>query len=402
MQKKGTLLGATLLVAGTCVGGGMLAFPVATGEAGFIPSLFLMLLGWAFMTLTALYLSEVNLWMEPGSHIITMASRLLGFWGKSVAWLLYLLISYASLVAYTAGGGELFGDFLRLFFPISDLWASIVLVCVFGFIVYLGNIVVGRVNTLLMFGLIASYLLLVLASLQSIDVHNWVRKQWSASFVAMPLLLSIFSFQTIIPSLTIYLKQDGKLLRRAIVYGTLIALIVYITWQAVVLGTLHLENGLAESLRQGKPATQFFGEGTGRPLLGAIADFFAFFALITSFLGIGMGLFDFLSDGLKIPKVRWGALLLGLLIVVPTLLFALNLEQIFLLALDVSGGIGDTILNAVIPASMLLVGRYKRHYTSDVRIFGGKPLIFVVIAYALLVFSLEILGKFGVIRSLGG
>ena len=402
MQKKGTVLGATLLVAGTCIGGGMLAFPVATGEAGFIPSIFLMILGWAFMTMTALYLTEVNLWMEPGVHVITMASRLLGFWGKVIAWILFLFISYASLVAYTAGGGELFGDFLRIFLPISDFWASIIFVFVFGFIVYLGNIVIGRINTILMIGLIATYILLILGSLQSIDVHNWARRHWSGSFVAMPLLLSIFSFQTILPSLTIYLKQDGKLLRRCVIYGTLSAFFIYLIWQAVVLGALHWDNGLEKSLLQGKPATKFFGSGTGRPLLGMIADGFAFFALVTSFLGIGMGLFDFLADGLKIPKVRWGAVLLGIMIVVPTLLFALNMKHVFLLALDTSGGIGDTILNALFPALMLWIGRYRRGYKSDVRIFGGRPLIFLVMCYALLVFGLEVLGKFGIVRSLGG
>src|SRR5688572_9900927 len=104
---KGSVLSATLLVGGTCIGGGMLALPIATGEVGFFPSLLMMLVGWAFMTTTALFLAEVNLWMEPGVHVITMASRLLGPLGKAVAWILYLFIGYASLVAYTAGGGDL-------------------------------------------------------------------------------------------------------------------------------------------------------------------------------------------------------------------------------------------------------------------------------------------------------
>nr|NGX46125.1 Tyrosine-specific transport protein [Chlamydiota bacterium] len=86
MQNKGTLLGATMLVTGTCIGGGMLALPVATGGAGFFPSSCMMLLGWAFMTLTALFLSEVNMWMEEDAHVITMASRLLGPLGKGVGY----------------------------------------------------------------------------------------------------------------------------------------------------------------------------------------------------------------------------------------------------------------------------------------------------------------------------
>ena len=40
--RKGSVLSAMFLVAGTCIGGGMLALPVATGVSGFIPSIAIM------------------------------------------------------------------------------------------------------------------------------------------------------------------------------------------------------------------------------------------------------------------------------------------------------------------------------------------------------------------------
>jgi len=39
----GNLLGGMLLVAGSCIGAGMLALPILTGLAGFIPSLFVLI-----------------------------------------------------------------------------------------------------------------------------------------------------------------------------------------------------------------------------------------------------------------------------------------------------------------------------------------------------------------------
>ena len=39
MGSQGTLLRGILLVAGTSIGGGMLALPVLTGQIGFFPSL---------------------------------------------------------------------------------------------------------------------------------------------------------------------------------------------------------------------------------------------------------------------------------------------------------------------------------------------------------------------------
>lgn len=406
MEKKGSVLGASLLVAGTCIGGGMLALPVATGAAGFIPSILLMFVGWAFMTITALFLAEVNMWVPKGAHVITMAARFLGPLGKAVAWVLYLFIGYASLVAYTAGGGDLFAaGFSRLFgIELSQVWSFVIFVVVFGTIIYFGNVIVGRVNTLLMVGLIASYVLLIGTGASYVQWHYLLRRSFGNTLIAIPLLLTIFSFQTIVPSLTIYLKQDAKRLRRSIIFGTTTALLIYAIWEWLVLGTvLHGgDHGLEAALAQGKPATEFLGISVGNHWIGGVANFFAFFALVTSFLGIALGLFDFLADGLKIKRTRLGNIALGLLVACPTLFFALQMERCFLRALDSSGGIGDAILNGLFPALMLWIGRYKENLPAEFRTPGGKPLIIAVIVFALFVFVIEMLGKFNVIVSLGG
>lgn len=406
MQNKGTLLGATMLVAGTCIGGGMLALPVATGGAGFFPSSFMMLFGWVFMTLTALFLSEANMWMEEDAHVITMASRLLGPWGKAVAWILYLYIGYASLVAYTAGGGELLQAGINQLLPLSlsATWSTVLFVLLFGIIVYLGNVIVGRVNTLLMVGLILSYVLLIAGGAQFTQWKLLLRRNWGDTLIAVPLLLTIFSFQTIVPSLTIYLKRDIRALRLSIVIGTTLSLIVYLIWQWLVLGTVLVDGdaGLAAALAQGKPATGFLGVAVGKAWIGALADFFAFFALVTSFLGIALGLFDFLADGLKIPKNQWGKLALGILVAAPVLFFALTLERVFLLALDSTGGIGDSLLNMLLPALMVWVGRYHKKWDATYRIPGGRALLLLVMAYAVFVLAIELLGKLGLVVSIGG
>ncbi len=383
----------------------MLALPVATGGSGFFPSLVMMLIGWAFMTLSALFLSEVNMWMKEGAHVVAMAARFLGPVGKGATWILYLFIGYASLTAYTAGGGQLLGIGVNnlLHIPISEPLAIILFVTIFGLVLYLGNIILGRINTILMIGLVLSYLLLIGSGGPYVQWKNLLRNDWGNTLLAVPLLLTIFSFQTIVPSLTIYLKRDARALRLAIILGTTIALLVYIVWEWLVLGTVLVDGdfGLAAALAQGKPVTEFLGIAVGSPWVGALADFFAFFALVTSFLGIALGLFDFLADGLKIARDKWGNVTLGLLVAAPTLFFALALEKVFLLALDTSGGIGDSILNIFFPALMLWVGRYHKNLHSDYRIPGGRSVIVLAMAYALFVLTIELLGKFGVIVSLG-
>lgn len=402
--KKGSILGATLLVTGTCIGGGILALPVATGETGFLPSTMIMLISWALMTITALYLVELTLAMPPGSHYITIAARLLGPLGKAAAWILYLFVGFASLVAYSAGGGVLLSQGIQNFFgySISQADAVVLFVLLFGSVIYLGNVMLGRINAIFMVGLILSYFILISLSQSHLSWSYLARSNWKDSIIAIPLLLTIFSFQSIVPSLVIYLKQDAKALKISILIGTTSAFLIYIIWQGAVLGTLALEgeNGLMQARVLGIPVTSILGVAVKSNALQIAADFFAFFALVTSFLGIALGLYDFLADGLKISRRKRGKLALGLLIALPTLFFALRLERVFLLALDASGGIGDSLLNGILPAMMLWSCRYYKQLPSTFQAPGEKKLIICVFIGASLVLTIELLGKFGVIPSL--
>lgn len=391
------------LVGGTCIGGGMLALPIATGISGFLPSLVVMAICWLMMTATALLLLEVSLWMEEGVHVITMSKRLLGWPGQVVSWILYLFICYASIVAYTAGGGlqiaSAFAHFLQL--PISREWGCVLFIALFGSVIYLGSRVVGRVNSILFVAMIVSYLALVSVGMDEVKPLLLKYRNWNTAWLALPILLAAFSFQTMVPSLTPYLKKHVKGLRLAIIGGTFIAFLVYAIWEALVLGIVPVQgaNGLAEALSRAEPPTQFLTAHVTWNFVAQIAEFFAFFAIVTSFLGMALGLFDFLSDGLKIPKEGWGQVALGLLVALPTLVFAIQFERIFLLALDSSGGYGDTILNGIIPVLMVWVGRYKLGYTQGIQLPGGKPVLIVVFCFFVLALGMEILAHAGVITS---
>ena len=403
---KGSVLSAMFLVGGTCIGGGMLALPVATGVSGFFPSMGMMFVCWLAMTASALLLLEVSLWMEEGVHLITMTTRILGKPGRILSWCLYLFICYASLVAYTAGGGAQVSLAARDYFgmTVSKEICSVIFILVFGCVVYLGSRIVGRVNAILFTAMVVAYFGLVGMGIPEVDHELLLHRQWSGSLMAIPLLLTAFSFQTMVPSLTPYLKKNAKALRIAIVGGTLIAFTIYAVWQWLILGIVPVygANGLAEALEKGEPATQFLREHvTGRGIC-VIAEYFAFFAIVTSFLGIALGLFDFLADGLKVKKQGSGNLLLGILIVVPTIIFATQFERIFLVALETSGGFGDSILNGLIPVTMVWLGRYRMNLGQEgaFRLPGGKPLLIAIFIFFLCTLSLETLMQTGQLADL--
>jgi tyrosine-specific transport protein len=385
---------AICLVAGTCIGGGMLALPVATGVSGFLPASCMMVVCWFAMTVASLFLLEVNLWMKEGTQVMTMAQRFFGSFGKWTSLALYLFISYASIVAYTAAGGSLFAQGIATFgYSLSKTAGCITFVAVFGAVLFCGHRLVGRVNAVLFLAMVGAYFALVGTAAPEINLPLFEHRLWPASILAVPLLLTTFSFQTMLPSLTIYLKRDVVLLRWAIVGGTTCALLIYLVWEAVVLGIVPLagEQGLVAALEQGEPITSFLRRHVRSEGVAWIAEYFAFFALVTSFLGIALGLFDFLADSLKWRGAGKKNEIIMALVLLPTLFFAIHYERVFLLALDLSGGFGDAILNGMFPAAMVWLGRYRYRFPEEHRTPGGKILVGFVFLFFLSAVVLEVL-----------
>ena len=72
-------------------------------------------------------------------------------------------------------------------------------------------------------------------------------------------------------------------------------LLVYIVWQALVLGIIPLNGvgGLKEAFIEGSSVIRPLQKVLENSWLSKMSSFFAFFALVTSFLGVTLGLFDF-------------------------------------------------------------------------------------------------------------
>ncbi|GAB4225645.1 MAG: aromatic amino acid transport family protein [Chlamydiales bacterium] len=400
----GETISAMFLIGGCCIGGGMLALPVTTGLSGLLPSLVMMMVTWLAMTATGLLLIEASLWFQEEVHFVSITQSLLGKWGKIICWLLYLFVSYASLMAYTSGGGV---HVLQLIQSVSGWAMSKPLACiifftVFGIIIDLGANVVGRMNTVLFTAMIFSYVGMVGLGISEIDPSLFYFRNWSVSFLAVPLLLTSFSYQSLAPSLTPYLKRNKPALRIALIGGTTIALVVYIIWQLLILGIVPStgQNSLLTALMQDEPATIHLNRIVNSKWMVPFTNFFAFFALVTSFLGMGLGLFDFLADGLKIQKKGLGKVFLGTLIALPVLTFAIFFERVFYTAMDLSGGFGDTILSGLLPILIVWSGRYIKGIEEERFLPGGKfMLILLGLFFALSLIS-EICVQIGLAPSL--
>jgi tyrosine-specific transport protein len=388
-MKEGSVIGGALLIAGSCIGAGMLALPILTGVGGFFPSLIMFFIAWGFMTVTAFLLIEVNGWFEKRVNLLSMLYHTLGDWGRAFGWVLYLFLFYALLVAYiTASGNHVSSFFLYNFsFSLPDWAGSIFFVILFGWIIYLGTRPVDLFNRWLMAGKIVSYLLLVGFGLKFVNWKMLQRMEMKYAFFSLPVLIISFGFHNMIPTLVDYMKGNVKRVKQTIWLGSLFAFVIYIIWVIVAIGILPLcgEGGILQSYSLDIDAAGAIKNFLRKNLVGDFAQSLAFFAILTSFLAQGLSVSHFLSDGLKIQHKKRENLWMCVLALAPPLIFSLLNPQLFFDALNFAGGICAVLLFGVFPVLMVWKGRYVHNIQSKYCVRGGKTLLVVIFALALFI-----------------
>lgn len=375
------LLGGILLIVGTAIGGGMLALPIATAQAGFTNSLILLLLCWFIMTASAFLVLEVNLWLPANTNIISMSRILLGRWGASIAWISYLLLFYSVLAAYMAGGGDFLSALLLNLGFKTPNWLSILLfVAILSYVVYRGIHYVDYVNRGLMFSKFSIYILLVLLIIPSISISKLTDGNMLYLTSGATVMITSFTFANIIPSLRTYFKDDIPKLRKAILIGSIIPLLCYLFWDLCIMGVLPREGnyGLINMLHSKHSTSEFvmqLSNTLNNPLITFMARIFTSICLATSFLASGLGLSDFLADGLRTNKRGKGGVIVYLATFLPPMTVVLFYPGAFIGALSYAG-IYCAILFILLPSLMVWRGRYRKNpLAKGFRVKGGRPLL---------------------------
>lgn len=386
LDKKHHLLGGTLLIAGTSIGVGMLALPVVTAAAGFLPTFIIYILAWLFMIGTGLLIVEASLWCPKDSNLISISRHLLGPKGAAGCWLLYLFLFYCLMVAHTAIGGQAV-DQLHFNFP--SWFSSLIYVLVFAPVVYLGTKAVDRFNMVFISCVILTFILFLVLSASHIKVELLARHEWGAAWSTLPIVMTAFGYQNLIPTLMTYMDRDYKAVRKAIIIGTSIPLAIYLIWEFFILSIVPFEK-LAEAAAMGKNAVVPLQEAIHEGALSTIGDAFAFFAMTTSFIGMAIAFFDFWADGLKWEKKgvkRAG--LCALVFGIPLLIVWVN-PHVFLTALNLAGVFGVSILLGIYPILYVWMGRYRhKHSHQHQLVKGGKPMLALMSLFILLVIFLS-------------
>ncbi len=374
---KNKILGSALMIAGTTIGAGMLAMPLTSAGIGFGATVLLLFGLWLLLTYTGLLFMEVyQTAKRPDVGVASLAEQYFGMPGRVLTTGSLLILLYALLAAYITGGGSLLSGLMPEFSDADvKLKVSIVLFTVIlGIFVIVGIKGVDGLTRLLFIGKIAAFLFVLAMMFPNVQMKNLMATPIDNKLIlaAVPIFFTSFGFHVIMASINTYLDADIRRIRIAILIGTAIPLGAYLLWQLATHGVLSQSefiqilqqdptlNGLVKATR----------EITGSAILGEVVRLFSALALITSFLGVALGIVECVGDLLKRVRLPANRLLLAPLTFVPPLLFALFYPNGFIAALGYAGLL-FAFYGLLLPIGLAWRAR-KLHPELPYRVAGGN------------------------------
>ena len=382
-------VGSTLLVAGTMIGAGMLAMPLTSAGIGFGFTLVLLLGLWALLTFSALLFVELYQTAESDAGIGTLAEQYFGKAGRIIATAVLIIFLYALIAAYVSGGGSLLKDLLPESF--GDKVSILLFTVIFGSFIVIGTHSVDKINRVLFFVMLAAFAVVLSLMLPEIKFDNLMATPIDNALIisASPVFFTAFGFHGSIPSLNKYLDGNVKALRISILAGSAITLCAYILWQMSTHGLLT-QNEFLQILKEDATLNGLVKATlaiTGSNMIAGAVKLFSTLALVTSFLGVGLGLLECIEDLLKRSfNISAGRISLGLMTFIPPLVFALFYPEGFILALGYAGQM-FAFYAVVLPVSLVWKAR-RAHTNLPYKVWGGNLTLIIVLVLGVIITSI--------------
>lgn len=377
----------------------MLAMPIISSGVGFIGITIVMILIWITMCYTALLLVDTYKDNNPEDGLSTMTYKYLGKAGSIVTGISMLTLMYALVSAYIAGGS----DILRLNLSkwldtdVSPQLTALIFTLLFGGIVGFGARVVDIATKWIFIIKLVFLFIVIVVIFGHIKIDNLLQMPLESKlfYSSIPVIFTSFGFHIVVPSMVKYLNGDIKLLRKAFIYGSLLPLVVYLIWQLSILGSIEPQtffaiiketkgleavilavNGVSESKWINIPLNIFFSA-----------------AILTSFLGVALALFDYVKDLSKKKTFGKNSVILYLITFIPPLLFALYYPKGFIIALGYAA-ISVVITSLFIPVLMYIKVKQERKESIS---FFQKIVFSVIFAFGVGILVIQVLMTAGVL-----
>ncbi len=371
-----TFIGSIFIVAGTTIGAGMLAIPILSLNLGFLVSCVLLTVMWLITAFSACLMVDLIKQQEQVVSLAQIAETVFGRYGKLVALLSLFSLHFSLLAAYTAGGASV----LKLMFPNMPLSIiQIVFVAIFGGLISYQYTATDYANRVFFILKLILFVFVVCMLLPRVSLTNFYDENLSINLQGATVFFTSFGFHGSIPVLMQYMSnQSTARLKVCFWLGSFIPLMVYLTWEACTLGTLTPEQKagiITHSSDLGFFAQQLAPKHQ-ESFFSLLLKGFTLLAIITSFIGVGMGHFQLVQEQVKFTARK--SIIVTLVFGLP-LLICIFYPKVFMTALE-TAGISLCLIAILLPA--LISWRLNRH---------AKIILLGLISFSLIIIGNEII-----------
>ena len=360
-------IGAICIVAGTAIGAGMLGLPMVIGSLGFMTGTLVLLGMWILAIFSGMMLIEVNLEFTPGVNFNYMTNQILGRPGQIIATGSVFFLAYCLLVAYMTGMGSLISSWIAIDARVGSTAFAIISIIIF----YIGTNALVSVNKTLFSVMLAAMVFSFAFLGDNLTMGNLSLGNPSAKgfLIALPVLFTSFGFHGSIPSVVSFVGEDKKSLVKILVIGSSIPGLCYIAWLMLSLGSATPDQ-LAGMENVDALVALISG---GSPWLGRIVSLFAVLALVTSFFGVSLGLFDLVAETFKRENTHAGRAGTSLMVFLPPLAASILAPNGFISALAHAG---EALAMIAIFLPCVMVWKIRSSgKEQEYRAVGGRPAV---------------------------
>ena len=361
----------TFTLTGTIIGAGILGLPYVFAKSGFLAGLFWLIVLGTIVIFVNLSLGEVTLRTKGRHQLSGYAEKYLGKYGKYIMFFAMMFGIYSALLAYLIGEGESLSKLLPG--SINPLLLGIIFWVAMTILLREGLKGLKRIETWGVLGIIAIVLGMFVRFLPKIEPTNLLNINYPHFAIPIGVVLFALLGFTSIPELRQEIKGQEKLFKRAIIFGTLIPIALYIIFSSIFIGVL------------GKNVTE-----VATLSFGPIVTILGIFTMFTSYFVLSFSLKDTFKFDFKTSKTTqfiFVSIIPLVLYILATQLNALGFTTILGIGGVVSAGLTGTII--------LLMNKKSKTKTRN----GKKPEIrmpshWIIILILTAIFTTSIILEF--------
>ena len=316
-----------MLTAGSAIGACILSLPIVSSGMWFLWSVMCFGFIWLISYMGSLMILEINVQYPFGSSFNPFVKDILGSGWSVVFTLCICFILYILLYAYFSAFGNIATHTLSLDNPSSWTQGSLGLIAglIFAIAVCISTSLTGRIASILVVAMGVSFVFASIGALSNLSpTYLFNQQETSPQYVkyiwsGLPYFITSFGFASIVPSLYKHYGKDIYKIKAGLFYGSIIALITYVLWIMISFGNIPREEFVSINQAGGNVGdlTKAIEQKIGSSSIQYALNFFSNFAIISSFLGVGLSLFDYIADHLKLANDLRGRLITTCLTFLP-------------------------------------------------------------------------------------